>query len=181
MKRAILLAASLLVSSTSANATTYSDDCMTGPLAEFGRYVGNWDIQDQNLSKDGKTWTDGKAGTKWNFACLEGGTAVQDFWHPAKGGYGTNLRTYNTETKSWDIVWTAKGLNGFTRINAVKDDGDNMVMSFVSPAQNPPRRITFMKPTDDGWNWKLEMSFDGEQTWVEVYKIKATKSAPSAD
>jgi len=179
MKKAILLATSLLVVPVSVEATMLEDNtCMTGPLAEFGRYVGNWDIQDWSLSKDGTTWTEGKAGTTWDFVCLEGGTAVQDFWHPAAGGYGTNLRTYNTETKSWDIVWTAKSLNGFTRINAVKDDDGNMVMSYISPQQNPPRRITFMKPTEDGWDWKLEMSFDGEQSWVPVYKIKATKSAP---
>ena len=182
MKKAILLAASLLVAPLSVEAAQHGDnDCMAGPLAEFGRYVGNWDIQDWSLSKDGTSWTEGKTGTKWNFVCLGGGTAVQDFWHPANGGYGTNLRIYNNETKSWDIVWTAKALNGFTHINAVKNESGNMVMSYVSPVQNPPRRITFMAPDENGWDWKMEMSFDGEKSWVPVYKIRATKSAPQAD
>ena len=43
--------------------------CMEGPMAEFGQYIGDWDIADTQLSQDGSEWTDG-AGARWTFACI---------------------------------------------------------------------------------------------------------------
>jgi hypothetical protein len=36
------------------------------------------------------------------------GIAVQDFWMPNAGGFGTNLRTYNPDTESWTDVYRIK-------------------------------------------------------------------------
>jgi hypothetical protein len=149
--------------------------CMQGPLAQFGQYLGNWDIQDFELGKDGKEWTEG-AGAKWNFICVGDGTAVQDFWMPTDGSVGTNLRTYNTETESWDIVWTIKPKPGFTHIQARQDEHSNIVMHVMTPVPDPLRRITFFPADADGWNWKLEFSSDDGDSWFEVYRIKATPS-----
>ena len=77
--------------------------CIESPLAQFGRYIGNWDIEDSQLGQDGETWSPGE-GARWNFACLGNGTAIQDFWMPPDGTVGTNLRTYNPQTESWDIA-----------------------------------------------------------------------------
>ena len=85
--------------------------CMAGPLAEFGRYIGNWKIEDSSLSRESGEWEAG-AGAHWNFVCI-GGAAIQDFWLPADGKVGTNLRTWNQETESWDIAWTITGMPGF--------------------------------------------------------------------
>jgi len=153
--------------------------CMTGPMAQFGRYIGDWDIADQGLSQDGKVWTPGN-GARWNFTCVGGGIAVQDFWMPngAEGapppGVGTNLRIYDAKKESWDIAWTATNSPGFGQITAKQNEGGNIVMHWVTPEQNPPRRITFFPPTAEGWDWMLEMSFDAGETWRAVYKIKAT-------
>ena len=46
-------------------------------------------------------------------------------------------------------------------------------MHYRSPLPDPPRRITFFPPDEQGWNWKLEFMLDGE-TWTEVYRIRAT-------
>lgn len=153
-----------------------SDACMQGPLAQFGQYLGNWDIHDSQLSQDGKEWTEG-AGAKWNFVCIGDGTAIQDFWMPADGSVGTNLRTYNAETESWDIVWTVKPKPGFTHIDARQDENGNIVMHVRLPVPDPLRRITFFPVDADGWRWKLEFSSDGGDNWFEVYRIRATPSA----
>jgi hypothetical protein len=34
----------------------------------------------------------------------------------------------------------------------------------------------FFPPDENGWNWKLEFSSDGGESWLEVYRIKATRS-----
>lgn len=149
--------------------------CMEGPMAQFGRYVGNWDIADSQLKQDGSGWSDG-AGAKWNFVCIGDGVAVQDFWIPNGGGIGSNLRTWHPDTETWDIAWTAKGLPGFAHITAEQDDAGNIVMHYVSPIPDPLRRITFYPPDENGWNWTLEWSQDNGENWFEVYRIKATPS-----
>ena len=150
-----------------------ADDCMEGPMAQFGQYIGNWKIEDMGRNQQTGEWEPG-AGAQWNFVCL-GGTAVQDFWLPPDGKVGTNLRTWNAESGSWDIAWTITGQNGFSHIGAKQDEVGNIVMHYVSPKPSPDRRITFFPPDENGWNWKLEMQLDGEN-WTEVYRIKATRA-----
>lgn len=148
-------------------------DCMTGPMSEFGRYIGDWKIEDSSLSRETGEWEAGE-GAQWNFVCL-GGVAVQDFWLPADGNVGTNLRTWNAETESWDIAWTVTGMAGFAHIGAKKDGEGNMVMHYKSPIPTPNRRITFFPPDENHWDWKLEIAQDGGESWIEVYRIKATR------
>lgn len=147
--------------------------CMTGPMAQFGRYVGDWKIDDERVARDGSGWTPGK-GARWIFKCIGDGTAVQDYWMPNGGGYGTNLRTYNSETGRWEIVWAAATQNGLMHISAETSDDGSIVMDVVSPVQDPPRRITFLPPHDGGWDWVMEWSFDGGETWTAVYRISAS-------
>jgi len=153
------------------------EGCLTGPIEQFGRYIGNWDIKTWTLSQaDGKTWNE-TAGAQWNFTCVGNGVAVQDFWMPASGAVGTNLRMYDPKEERWDIAWTASNLPGFTHIRAEEDASGNIVMHYVSPKQTPPRRITFMPPTQNGWDWKLEVEYVAgeEKSWREVFRIKATR------
>ena len=159
--------------------------CMSGPMEQFGRYIGDWDIADEALSRaDGKTWTPGN-GARWNFTCVGNGIAVQDFWMP-KGpknaaedgpppGVGTNLRIYDAASETWKIVWTATNSPGFGQISAKQDASGNIVMHWVDPEQNPPRRITFFPPTAAGWNWVMEMSTDEGKSWFPAYRIRATR------
>jgi len=156
-----------------------SKGCLTGPIEQFGRYIGDWDIADQVLGQDGKTWSTGN-GARWNFTCVGGGIAVQDFWMPngADGGpppgVGTNLRIYDAKTETWQIAWTATNSPGLGHISAKQDEGGNIVMHWVNPVQSPPRRIIFFPPTAEGWDWVMEMSNDEGKSWFPVYKIKAT-------
>jgi len=45
------------------------DGCMEGPLEQFGRYIGDWKIEDESLAQDGSAWGPG-AGARWIFSCL---------------------------------------------------------------------------------------------------------------
>lgn len=150
-----------------------TDVCMEGPLAQFGRYIGDWNIEDSQLSKDGQEWLPGE-GARWIFSCLGNGTAIQDFWLPTNGNVGTNLRTFDPESGTWEIAWAIDTAPGFAHIQARQDDDGNIVMHYKAPLPEPPRRITFFPPDDGGWNWKLEFMLDGEN-WTEVYRIRATR------
>ena len=148
--------------------------CMDGPLEQFGRYIGDWKIEDESLARDGSGWGPGN-GARWIFSCLGDGTAIQDFWIPNGGSVGTNVRTWNTETESWDIAWTIKGMpGGFAHIQAKQGSDGNIVMNYKSPIPDPLRRITFFVPDENGWHWKMEFSSDSGASWLEVYRIKAT-------
>lgn len=150
--------------------------CMEGPLAQFGQYIGDWKIEDSTLANDGSGWSDGQ-GARWIFTCLGNGTAIQDFWLPANGAVGTNLRTYRPETGTWEIAWAVDQLPGFSHIRAEQDENGNIVMHYVSPIPTPLRRITFFPADESGWKWKLEFSNDAGETWLEVYRITATPYA----
>ena len=148
--------------------------CMEGPLAQFGQYIGKWQIEDSSLARDGSGWSDGP-GARWDFVCLGDGTAVQDFWMPVGGPVGTNLRTYNPETESWDVIWAIKGQPGYSRITARRHDNGDIVMEYIEPLPDPPRKIAFFPANESGWNWKMEFSFDGGENWTEGYRIQASR------
>lgn len=156
------------------DALPFADEsgCMEGPMAQFGRYIGDWKIEDMQRAQDG-SWSEGK-GARWVFSCLGNGAAIQDFWYPPDGKVGTNLRTFDPAAGTWEIAWTISGMPGFAHIRAEQADNGNIVMHYVAPLPEPLRRITFFPPDDAGWNWKLEFSQDGGETWFEVYRIKAT-------
>jgi len=150
-----------------------SEACMQGPLAEFGQYIGDWKIEDSTLAQDGSGWTDGD-GARWIFTCLGNGTAIQDFWLPANGTVGTNLRTYDPDSGTWEIAWSVDQLGAFSHIQAEQDEQGNIVMRYVDPIPTPLRRITFFPADKSGWKWKLEFSNDNGENWLEVYRISAT-------
>lgn len=156
-----------------------SEACMEGPMAQFGQYIGDWKIEDSSLAQDGSGWAPGD-GARWVFACLGNGTAVQDFWYPASGAVGTNLRTYKPDTGTWEIAWTVDKLPGFTHIRAKQVEDGSIVMDFVAPIPSPLRKITFYPADESGWKWKLEISNDEGENWLEVYRISATPYAESS-
>lgn len=158
----------------------HASACLNGPVAQFGRYVGDWNITEQTLGPDQKSWVAGN-GARWKFVCIGGGKAVQDYWVPNGQdgssylyGFGSNFRIYDPNKNAWDVVWAGPGGPSFTHVTGAENADGNIVMTWVSPKQDPPRRITFFKPDEAGWNWWLEMSFDDGATWQVVYKIRAT-------
>ena len=60
-----------------------------------------------SFAQAGSGWGPG-TGARWIFSCVGDGIAVQDFWMPNAGGFGTNLRTYNPDTESRADVYRIK-------------------------------------------------------------------------
>lgn len=182
----MLLASATLLPEGPEKSSEEDGPCMDGPAVQFGRYLGDWKIEDEVLAQDGSGWGPGK-GARWVFECLGDGLAIQDFWMPTGGGFGTNLRTYNPDTQSWEIVWAAKALKGLMHIGAKQQGDGSILMNIISPRQDPPRRIIFFPPDPSGWNWVQQWSFDEGKTWTDVYRIRATPwpgdstQAPSPD
>lgn len=170
----LILAAPFLSQAQDFDSTAMNkiEGCLQGPVAEFGQYVGNWNIVERRLGQDGN-WTE-HTGTRWNFKCVGNGIAVQDYWLPANGNAGTNLRVYNSDTKSWDIAWTATATPGMARINAKRQENGDILMHYVTEI-SPNRRITFFPPHDNGWDWQLEIDLP-DQGWTKVLELIATSA-----
>ena len=68
MKKVLLTIAvcCLAAAIPTANAGDATDACMDGPMAQFGRYVGDSKITDEALARDGSAWGPGK-GARWTF------------------------------------------------------------------------------------------------------------------
>ncbi|MEM8826832.1 MAG: hypothetical protein AAGD40_07925, partial [Pseudomonadota bacterium] len=93
--------ASVFANPVKGDSAAQSAACRAGPMAAFGRYLGSYDFEDAQVAADG-TWREGEGG-QWDFHCIGEGVAVQDFWRPKAGGFGTTLRMYNVEADAWDI------------------------------------------------------------------------------
>ena len=171
-----LLLFSAMAAATDALPITAQSDCMEGPVAQFGRYIGQWRIEDEQLQQDGSTWAPGTA-ERWDFYCVGNGEAVQDFWLPKGGNVGTNLRTWNPTSEQWEIAWTATLSPGIAVITAKQQPDGRIVMHYKDPVPDPLRRITFYPPDAEGWRWTLEFSNDGGENWFEVYRIKASPAS----
>lgn len=150
--------------------------CGDEGVEQFGRYIGAWDIQDWNFSADSGEWTSG-AGATWTFVCLANGVAIQDFWETEAGGFGTNIRTYNTDTEEWEIAWAANNQQGLMIIEAAQQENGNIIMDIVSPTPKQPTRIIFHSPDEEGWNWEMLIRPSGDQHWSAIYKIRATRKS----
>ncbi len=152
-------------------------------LYQFARLVGSWHIEQQVLQADGSWQAVGPA--EWAFHYTIGGYAIQDQWiqppssRPSPPGetrqHGTNIRIYDPESDSWQIVWASSDSPSFAIYTAKANDRGEMVMSGPDPERpGVMQRITYFDITHDRWSWKMEFSRDGEN-WLEVARIAATR------
>ncbi len=114
----ILAAAPLAIADEAAFLFAKADGCMDGPLKQFGRYIGDWSIEDESLAQDGSGWGPGN-GARWIFSCLGDGTAIQDFWipnplrkitffPPDENGWNWKLEFSSDEGETWTEVYRIK-------------------------------------------------------------------------
>lgn len=140
--------------------------------AQFSFIVGEWDCKTRSMQPD-QSVVDGPDAT-WTGYYILGGWAIQDDWAaPGPGGklfHGTNIRSYNPETKKWDNRWLAAGSLQWKYYEAEKVGG-TMVMTGGEGVDGQDRRFvdrnTFHEIEADSWKWRKDRSFDGGKTWIE--------------
>ena len=152
-------------------------------LDQFGRFVGQWYIEQEVLQPDG-SWQAVEP-AEWRFHYAIGGYAIQDQWIQPPSSqtlmpgetrqYGTNLRIYDPESDSWQITWAASDSPSFTTYTANANERGEIVMSGPDPDRpGVTQRITYFDIMDDQWSWRLEFSRDDEN-WLEVARISAAR------
>lgn len=155
-------------------------------LAFFGQMTGTWNITDETLQQDGKTWKPGAQGAQWSFCFVLDGWMIADEWiSPApdvqmedesKRQRGINLRIYDKANEQWVMTWLTARSQKPQNFTAVSD-GKQLVMSNeVRNKQGKWTRITFHNVTDKTFEWKMDWSKDKEN-WTTVYRIHGTRVA----
>jgi len=151
--------------------------------AQFDFIVGSWNCTTKFMKPDASGYAEGKA--RWIGYYILDGWAIQDDWIGVRpdGGesHGTNVRSFNPRTGTWDNRWLAAGSLEFKYFES-EQVGDTMVMiggegkdgrgAFID-------RNVFHDITADHWSWRKDRSYDGGETWIEgIGFIEATRVKP---
>ncbi len=150
---------------------------------QFGRLVGSWDCKGANRQQDG-SWKESPGIERWDWFYILDGYAIQDVWRPdieanPNASQGTNLRSFNSETGFWEVIWTTQKRAHIEHYRAAASGDDINIYAERPASPNFPRhlmRITFHNISDDHFDWRYESSglTDG-QDWTAVARLSCDR------
>ncbi len=143
-------------------------------LGHMAPLIGDWHIEWQSLDENGEVQASGEA--DWHWRWILDGHAVQDVWlNPSlsqeveRRFRGTNLRTFNSETGQWEMIWvTNQPPGGATHYTATSTPERIEMHPVEAPQSN---RIIFYNMTGDHFDWVSEDSADGGESWTPTLRI----------
>jgi len=146
----------------------------------YDRLLGAWSIQSEWYEGDQKRTGRGE----WYFERIIGGRGVQDVLFATgsePGAYGTSIRTYDSESDDWHIVWMQPKSREFAAFIGRSDGRDGIVQTERSlrPDLDSVLRWSFVDVTSSTFMWLGEISTDGGATWDLEQKMEATRISES--
>ena len=133
----------------------------------FGRFVGIWDGEYTEFSKDGKTT---HSSGEWIFGWVMDGRAIQDLFiiHPSaarKEKYiGTTLRYFDPKSGTWSVTFVDPE-NGAVETLTGGAVGDDRIVLLSQNTDGKQSRWSFDDIRPDSWIFRDEGSGDGGKTW----------------
>ena len=133
----------------------------------FGRFVGIWDGEYTEFSKDGKTT---HSSGEWIFGWVMDGRAIQDLFivHPSaerKERYvGTTLRYFEPETATWRVTFIDPQNGSSATLTGGAVEGGRIVLHSPN-ADGKESRWSFDEIRQDSWVFRDEETSDGGKTW----------------
>tara|TARA_R110000764_G_scaffold239973_2_gene341186 strand:+ start:129004 stop:129606 length:603 start_codon:yes stop_codon:yes gene_type:complete len=147
-------------------------------LHPYDKLLGDWRCQ--VLSKTNDIWV--KDTAFWSFRTILDDTVIQDFWFnpaPSSNGkkqdfLGTNIRTYNTGTNQWSVVWIANDSNKIQGpwISYENENGEILIRDATNNWE-----IKFYDIQKDQFLWQWKTLKDS--VWEITTKIKAMRAESS--
>lgn len=148
-----------------------------GPPAEMKQLAfleGTWDVASKfNMSMDPaqEQWVESKATAVYTYIC--DGAAMQCTYSgdPMMPGMpammGLMLQTYDRESKMWQATWV-DNMSGRISLYTGTHDGTTTVLTGEDKMGGMTwlTRITSYNETPTSFDWKMENSMDGGQTWA---------------
>lgn len=147
-------------------------------LMLFGRFVGGWDMEGEQIAADGAVTPLRGA---WHFGWVLDGRAIQDVLvgtDPYE--YGTTIRFYDPVADAWEITWITPPQRAVRRL-AARPDGDGIVLEGTDPAGHL-LRWTFTEIRPDAFTWTGWESHDRGASWrrAEVMRLRRAAVAAAA-
>ena len=153
-------------------------------LEQFAFLVGNWDIENRSLQRDG-SWSEQTTPSYWEGRWILGGHAIADYWYntpPATApgedlpGRGVNVRMYREDSGQWTNMWQHSVLAEVrTLVSEVRDDG-YMHMWATHPDTSDQRRMHFVVESENRWVRIEERPLGPNGAWIKVHRIEATRA-----
>jgi hypothetical protein len=134
---------------------------VAGELQLFGRFIGEWHVQNSLFSESTGVWRDSEL--RWTFGWIIAGRGIQDVLVDASGtAVGTTVRTWD-ERAGWRVVWFCPRAAEHVVLRAI-DEGDAISLE-GQQADGRPVRWRFGDITPTSFTWDGWCSNDGGETW----------------
>jgi hypothetical protein len=151
---------------------------------DFGRFVGTWDGEYNEFSKDGKAT---RSSGEWIFGWVMDGRAIQDLFiiHPSaahkEGFIGTTLRYFDPKSGTWSVTFIDPENGAVETLTGIAV-GDDRIMLLSQNTDGKQSRWSFDDIRPDSWIFRDERSGDGGKTWQlqEEDHMKRRGVAPPA-
>jgi hypothetical protein len=151
----------------------------------FGRFVGVWDGNYTEFSKDGKTT---HSTGEWIFGWVMDGRAMQDLFiiHPSAARteryIGTTVRYFDPKSQTWSVTFVDPE-NGAVETLTGGAVGDDRIVLRSQDKDGKESRWSFDEIRADSWVFRDEASADGGKTWRlrEEDHMKRRGAVPGRD
>ena len=149
----------------------------------FGRFVGTWDVEYTDFSKDGKvTHRSGEFIVGW----VMDGRVIQDFWIVYPSGTRkdrevyTELRYYDPKSGTWPMTFIDPEHASAARFTGGAVSDDRIVLD-TQDFNGEDTRWSFNNIRPESFDFRDEASGDGGKTWrlQSEYHLKRRGAAPS--
>jgi hypothetical protein len=133
----------------------------------FGRFVGVWDGDYTEFSKDGKTT---RSSGEWVFGWVMDGRAIQDLFiiHPSAARseryIGTTLRYFDPKSATWSVTFIDAEYGAVETLTGGAV-GDDRIVLRSRDTVGRESRWSFDEIRADSWVFRDEVSSDGGKTW----------------
>jgi hypothetical protein len=150
----------------------------------FGRFVGVWDGEYTEFSRDGK---ETRSSGEWTFGWVMDGRAIQDLFiiHPSatrkERFIGTTVRYFDPKSGTWSVTFIDPENGAVETLTggAVRDD---RIVLLSQDEDGKESRWSFDDVRPDSWVFRDEETRDSGKTWRlrELDHMKRRGAAASA-
>ncbi|MEP2023533.1 MAG: hypothetical protein ABJH98_05465 [Reichenbachiella sp.] len=162
MNKLILIICLLIISKTEILAQNEE-------LKKLDFFIGEWELVTKASRSDGSSMI-GKARTKAYYILDQ--TAIQDdFYALDPSGNvvfrGTSIRSFNSQSGKYQIVWLMPGIDGITEISGVLCKGKLVTTGKGYDANGAfIERFEYYDIQPDSYSFKMDRSYDEGKTWI---------------
>jgi hypothetical protein len=147
-------------------------------MKEISHLVGKWDVDMQWRNQPPDTGWMPAGGTAEYEYILDGAALRFDFHSEVMGMpmHGLGIQCYDRETDQWQMVWIDNLGARISYSEGTEQEGKTVLVGKeVWQGQEYLSRVTTFNETDTSFDWTMEMSQDGGETWFVTGKATYTK------